>query len=138
MRLLQFKTPRVVMLMLAVVGYFSLSKAQAEGFVAPYTGYLYMQCLSGSASATSQFGTGTSPADFVAYLSGLPSSCPSVEVLVGAVNVGQTVQFGISTFWNGQNYWAFSGGTDQPSVVAFTDVCYVLGWSRENNSADRV
>jgi hypothetical protein len=100
---------------------------RAENFVVPTSGTLYMQCVGGSAGATSQFGLGTSSSNFLPYLTGLPGSCPDKEVSVGAVRAGQTVQFGISTSWNGQTYWAFSSGTDQGSVVAFTDVCNTLG-----------
>jgi len=99
----------------------------AAGFVAPYTGTLYISCAGGSAAATSTFGTGTSQANFVPYLTGLPQSCSTTPVSIGKVNAGQTVQFGMSTLWNGQTYWAFSGGTDTGSLVAFTDVCNSLG-----------
>ena len=77
----------------------------AESFTAPYGGNLYLQCIGGSAGATSHFGIGSSPANFVAYLNGLPSGCPDAEVLVGPVAAGQTVEFGISTLWLGQTYW---------------------------------
>lgn len=99
----------------------------AQGFVAPYAGTLYLQCVGGSAGATSQFGVGTTSSNFVPYLKGLPSSCPTAEVQVGAVSAGQAIQFGISTSWEGQTYWAFSSGTDQGSRVAFSDVCNSLG-----------
>jgi hypothetical protein len=101
-------------------------RAGAEVFIAPFSGNLYLKCTGGSAGATSQFGTGTSPATFKAYLSGLPG-CPTAEVLVGAVTGGQSVPFGIETFWNGQTYWAFSTSTDQGSTVSFSDVCNTLG-----------
>jgi hypothetical protein len=48
-------------------------------------------------------------------------------VLVGLVSAGQTIEFGMSTLWVGQTYYAFSGNSDQASTVAFTDVCNVLG-----------
>jgi hypothetical protein len=105
---------------------------RAENFVVPASGTLYMQCVGGSAGATSQFGLGTSPSNFVPYLTGLPGSCPDKEVSVGAVSAGQTVQFGISTAWNGQTYWAFSSGTDQGSIVSFSDVCNTLGMGGNN------
>lgn len=100
---------------------------QAENFVVPQSGSLYLQCTGGSAGATSQFGVGSSPSNFTVYLSGLPSSCPDSEVLVGPVNAGQSVEFGMSTLWGGQTFWAFSGNRDQASMVAFTDVCNNLG-----------
>ena len=114
-----------------LVGFASLllfaNVVDAESFTAPYSGNLYLQCVGGSAGATSQFGIGNSQANFVAYLNGLPSACPDAEVLVGPVAAGQTVEFGISTLWIGQTYWAFSGNTDEASTVSFTDVCNSLG-----------
>jgi uncharacterized protein (TIGR03437 family) len=102
-------------------------RAGAEVFVAPFSGNLYLKCTGGSAGATNLFGTGTSPATFKAYLSNLPGSCPTGEVLVGQVMGGQTVPFGIETLWGGQTYWAFSSSTDQGSIVSFSDVCNTLG-----------
>ena len=96
--------------------------AHAEVFVAPVSGTLYVKCVGGVSGATSQFGTGTSVGTFVSYLSSLPQSCPTNEVTVGSVVAGQSVPFGIHSSWNGADYWAFSTGTDQASVVSFTDV----------------
>ena len=115
--------------MILVVGCGSL---RAGNFVSPSTGTLYIQCVGGSAGATSEFGIGTSQANFVPYLTGLPAACPDKEVSVGTVSAGQTVQLGISTSWNSQTYWAFSSGTDQGSIVAFTDVCNTLGMGGNN------
>ncbi len=103
------------------------SVVNAESFTAPYSGNLYLQCVGGSAGATSQFGIGSSPTNFVPYLSDLPAGCPDAEVLVGPVSAGQTIEFGISTQWLGQTYWAFSFDNDPASTVAFTDVCNTLG-----------
>jgi hypothetical protein len=99
----------------------SLSQdARAESFVAPASGTLYVKCIGGSAGAVSQFGTGTSPANFVPYLNSLPASCPTLEVPVGTLTAAtQTLPFGIHTVWQGHDYWAFSTGTDQASKVAF-------------------
>jgi hypothetical protein len=71
----------------------------AENFIAPQSGNLYLQCTGGNAGATSQFGVGSSPSNFTVYLSGLPSSCPDSEGLVGPVTAGQSVEFGMSTLW---------------------------------------
>ena len=100
---------------------------RAEGFLAPSSGNLYIQCTGGTGAATSQFGTGTSPANFVPLLTSLPSACPTKEVLLGTVAAGQAVAFAIQTQWNGQTYYAFSGGTDPASVVAFSDTDNSLG-----------
>jgi hypothetical protein len=99
----------------------------AESFVPPYSGNLYLQCIGGSAGATSQVGIGSSQYNFVSYLTGLPAACPDTEVLVGPVTAGQPVEFGMSTLWLGQTYWAFSFNSDQGSTVAFSDVCNSLG-----------
>jgi hypothetical protein len=96
----------------------------------PSSATLYIKCVGGSAGAVSQFGTGTSPANFVPYLNSLPASCPTPEVPIGTVTAAtQTLpsEFGIHTVWQGRDYWAFSTGTDQASKVAFTDVNNSLG-----------
>jgi hypothetical protein len=100
----------------------AVSAVHAEDFIAPYGGNLYVKCTGGSAGATSQFGTGTSSATFKVYLDNLPSSCPTAEVLIGAVTAGQTLPFGIQTYWE-RTYWAFSTASDQGSVVSFSDSC---------------
>ena len=103
------------------------NRCSAEVFIAPNSGNLYVKCMRGNAGSKSYFGTGTSPATFKPYLTDLPGSCPTNEVLVGAVKAGQPVPFAIATYWNGQAYWAFSTSTDQPSAVSFSDVCCTLG-----------
>jgi len=109
--------PRISLLL--AIALLSSFGAHAENFVAPASGTLYISCVGGSAGAVSQFGTGTSPANFVPYLNSLPGSCPTPEVSIGAVTAGQPVQFGIETQWGGQTYWAFSDGTDEGSIVSF-------------------
>jgi uncharacterized protein (TIGR03437 family) len=100
----------------------------AESFIVPYSGNLYMSAVGGSAGAVSTFGVGTSQSNYTQYLSGLPSNpSPSGDVSIGSVKAGQTVVFGMSTFWNNQTYWAFSNATDQGSIVAFSDVNNTLG-----------
>jgi uncharacterized protein (TIGR03437 family) len=101
--------------------------AQAEVFIAPVSGTLYISCVGGSAGASSQFGTGTSIGTFTPYLFSLPQSCPTSEVSIGTVNAGQQVPFGIHTVWGGQDYYAFSTSTDEASYVAFTDTNDSLG-----------
>lgn len=105
--------------LLPAIALLSSFGAYAENFVAPASGTLYISCVGGSAGAVSQFGTGTSIANFVPYLNSLPGSCPTAEVSIGAVTAGQTVPFGIHTVWEDQDYWAFSSGTNEASIVAF-------------------
>ena len=108
--------------LLPAIASFALLTVHAENFVAPASGTLYLSCVGGNAGAVSQFGTGTSIANFVPYLSSLPGSCPTAEVSIGAVTEGQKVPFGLHTVWDGREYWAFSTGTDEASIVSFTDV----------------
>lgn len=103
-------------------------KTNGATFVVPVSGTLYVKCVGGSAAGLSQFGLGSSPTSFVSYLSALPSACPTGEIAAGQVRAGQTVQFGIQTWWAGQSYWAFSNGADFGSRVAFTDLNNHLGW----------
>lgn len=97
-------------------------------FVAPVAGTLYLKCVGGSAGAISQFGIGASPSTFVSYLSALPRACPTTEVAAERVSAGQSVPFGIQTWWSDQSYWAFSTSNDPGSLVSFTDVNNSLGW----------
>jgi uncharacterized protein (TIGR03437 family) len=114
-------------LFVTIIAISAAINANAESFIAPVSGTLFMQCVGGSAGATSQFGTGTSIGNFVSYLNSVPGSCPTTEVQVGVVTAGQTVTFGIHTLWNGRDYWAFSNGTDQASIIAFSDTHNSLG-----------
>ncbi|HEY4359524.1 MAG TPA: hypothetical protein VGN17_01075 [Bryobacteraceae bacterium] len=114
---------RNLILALIVIG----GAARAESFVALYSGKLYLKCVGGAAAATSQFGLGTSTANFVPLLNGLPGACPTAEVFAANVSAGQAVQFGIYTSFSGQNYYAFSAGTDRGSIVAFSDTDGSLG-----------
>jgi hypothetical protein len=116
----QWYVVRLVSLLVVLAA--TSTHARAESFVAPASGALYVKCVGGSAGATSQFGTGTSQANFVPYLSSLPGSCPTSEVSIGSVRAGQTIPFGVHTVWQGIDYWAFSNGSDQASTVAFSDV----------------
>ena len=112
---------KLVIALCLLSGLFPLG-ANAESFVVPFSGNLYLQAAGGDGGADTRFGIGTSPANFVAYLTGLPDNPSSrSELLVGAFQAGQTVHFGMYTVWGGQGHWAFSSGTDLPSVVAFTD-----------------
>ena len=103
------------------VFFFSPLPAFAESFVAPYSGTLYIRCIGGSAGATSDFGTGTNPADWTPYLRSLPPSCPTTEVRIGSVTTGQVVPFAMRTQWLEREYWAFSTAQDEASTAAFSD-----------------
>jgi hypothetical protein len=103
------------------------SAARADSFVMPTDGYLYLQQMRGEAAATSVFGVGTSPSDFVPLYTGLPNGpSPNGLVLVGFFSAGTTINFGIFTTFDGTG-WAFSNGTDQASLVAFSDIDNSLG-----------
>ena len=91
-------------------------------FVMPYNGTLYLLQEGGSASATTEFGLGTSPTNFVPYYTGLPGNPnPVGEVLVGNFTAGTVINFGMYTTWGTESGWAFSTGTDEASIVAFSD-----------------
>ena len=104
-------------------GTFTVTGVPKE-FVMPVSGQLYLQQKGGSAGAVTTFGLGTSPANFVPYYTGLPNDPdPTGEVSVGSFTAGTTIHFGMFT----ETGWAFSNGTDQASIVAFTDVDDSLG-----------
>jgi hypothetical protein len=99
-----------------------------QTFVMPVTGSLYLQQEGGSAAATTTFGLGTSPSNFVAYYTGLPNSpSPTGQLLAGTFTAGTLVNFGMYTTFGSQSGWAFSTGTDQASLVSFADLSNSLG-----------
>src|SRR5437667_8407170 len=58
---------------------------------------------------------------------GLPNNpSPTGLVLVGFFSAGTTINFGMFTTFDG-TAWAFSNGTDQASIVAFSDIDNSLG-----------
>jgi uncharacterized repeat protein (TIGR03803 family) len=94
-----------------------------DTFVMPYDGTLYLQQKGGEAGATTEFGIGTSPTNFVKYYSGLPNSpSPTGEVKVGYFAKGTVINFGMFTQFGAQSGWAFSAGSTPASVVAFSDI----------------
>jgi hypothetical protein len=102
--------------------------AEADEFVMPFTGDLYLQQMGGSAGGVTTFGLGTSPSNFVPYYTGLPNNpSPTGEVFVGLFNGGTTIHFGEFTTFAGQSGYAFSNDTDQASIIAFSDVDNSLG-----------
>ena len=99
-----------------------------DTFVMPFSGTLYLQQKGGEAGATTEFGVGTSPTNFVEYYRGLPNSPDPVgEVMVGSFTKGTVINFGMFTQFGTQSGWAFSSGSTQASVVAFSDVDDSLG-----------
>ncbi len=97
-------------------------------FTMPQSGQLFAKFDHGGAGAASEFGLGTSPANHVAYLTGLPNSPNTTgEVLLGSFSAGQEIPFSMKTDFFGI-YWAFS--TD-----ALTDpAVYQEVWTDRNNS----
>jgi hypothetical protein len=100
-----------------------------QEFVMPSSGYLSIQCIGGSAGGVTTFGLGTSPSNFVPLLFGLPNSRPSasVPIMAGFFSAGTTIHMGMYTTFAGDSGWAFSNGTDQASIVAFSDIDNSLG-----------
>lgn len=103
-------------------------RARADEFVMPFGGYLSVQFVGGEAGGETTFGLGTSPSNFVALLSGLPNTPSSLSTInVGFFASGITIHFGMFTTFSGSSGWAFSNGTDQASLVAFSDIDNSLG-----------
>jgi len=103
-------------------------RARADEFVLPFGGYLSVQFIGGEAGGVTTFGLGTSPSNFVALLSGLPNTPSSLSPInVGFFASGTTIHFGMFTTFSGSSGWAFSNGTDQASLVAFSDIDNSLG-----------
>lgn len=111
-----------------VLSLISMGAANGDEFVMPITGDLFLQQMGGEAGGVTSFGLGTSPANFIPLYTGLPNNAnPTGEVLAGMFNSGTTIHFGEFTVFAGLSGFAFSNGTDQASVVAFTDVDNSLG-----------
>jgi hypothetical protein len=97
-------------------------------FVMPTNGYVSFQFIGGSAGGITQFGLGTSPSNFVSLLTGLPNNPSSMAIInAGYFTAGSIVQMGMFTTFAGMSGWAFSSGTDQASIVAFSDTHDTLG-----------
>ena len=97
-------------------------------FVMPFSGDVYLQQMGGSAGATTTFGLGTSPSNFVPYYTGLPNDpSPTGGVYIGYYTEGTTLNFGMYTTFGQQEGWAFSVRNDVPSVVSFSDPDNNLG-----------
>jgi len=97
-------------------------------FVVPFDGRLSLQAVGGEAASSGRadFGLGTSPTNFVPVLTGLAPNTSS-EVVVGIFTTGDTIHFGMRATFAGNTAWGFSNGSDQPSLVAFSDMDNSLG-----------
>jgi hypothetical protein len=132
---LHSSTLNLSIVLLALLGLLSLAPAPAWAnsipiteFVMPTSGYVSFQVIGGSAGGTTQFGLGTSPSNFVSLLSGLPNNPSSLAIInAGYFTAGSIVQMGMFTTYAGMSGWAFSSGTDQASIIAFSDTHDTLG-----------
>ena len=123
------------MLLLTLLGLLTTASTPAwadsipvEEFVMPKSGYVSFQFIGGSAGGVTQFGLGTSPSNFVSLLTGLPNNPSSLKIInAGFFSAGSIVQMGMFTRFAGMSGWAFSSGTDQASIVAFSDTHNTLG-----------
>ena len=105
-----------------------LGAAEGNEFVMPIDGNLFLQQMGGEAGGVTSFGLGTSPSNFDVLYTGLPNNpSPVGEVLAGFFTAGTTIHFGEFTTFAGLEGYAFSNGTDQASVVAFSDIDDSLG-----------
>jgi hypothetical protein len=122
-----FTTP-ILLIMLLGFPALAPTHARADEFVMPFGGYLSVQSIGGEAGGVTTFGLGTSPSNFVAYLKGLPNTPSSLSAInVGFFASGTTIHLGMFTTFAGASGWAFSNGTDQASIVAFSDIDNSLG-----------
>lgn len=103
-------------------GNFEGEPTDLVNFIVPQDGTLYVQGLGGLAGWRSEFGFGTSAADYNAVLTNLPRYTD--EVAVGPVNAGELLHF---IFKTGSTY-AFSTGSTFADHEAFTDRNNSLGW----------
>jgi hypothetical protein len=106
----------------------ALATANADEFVMPVTGGLFLQQKGGEAGGITTFGLGTSPSNFIPIYTGLPNNPnPVGEVFVGLFNAGTTIHMGEFTEFGDLNGFAFSNSTDEASTVAFSDIDNSLG-----------
>ena len=91
----------------------------AESFVAPFGGRLYMEVVRDDGGEW-RFGLGTTSGNCRMTFSNV-SSTPSGETLVGAFSTGETLHFCMYTRFGANSAWAFSNAIDLASLVAFTD-----------------
>jgi len=99
---------------------------QANLFIMPRDGDVFIRAVGGSAGAISNFGLGHNTADFHAYLFNLPAIQPN-EVDIGHFSSGEVVPFAIFTTFSG-TFYAFSTDTSTPaSRTAFMDLDNSLG-----------
>lgn len=116
------------MLLIVLLVFQAIPSARADEFVMPFGGYLSVQSIGGEAAGVTTFGLGTSPNNFVAYLTGLPNNPSSLSAInVGFFATGSTIHMGMFTTFAGGSGWAFSNGMDQASIVAFSDIDNSLG-----------
>jgi hypothetical protein len=100
--------------------------ARADEFVMPSAGEVFIKGSGGTGGARSNFGLGSTIADFHPYLSNLPAQ--TTEVDLGHFDAGQVVPFAmISTF--DRTEYAFSTDSVTPgSRTAFMDLDNSLGY----------
>lgn len=101
-----------------------------QTFVMPYNATMYLQQEGGSAAASTEFGTGAWPTNFVQGYSGLPNNPdPTGQVRVGTFDAGTIVNFGVYSVYGSQTGWAFSDevGNNQAALVSFADLSNSLG-----------
>jgi hypothetical protein len=125
-----FRTP-FFLSVLVCFSFFASLPARADTiqeFVMPIGGSVSIQFLTGEAGGVTTFGLGTSPSDFIALLTGLPNSPSSLQPInIGSFAAGAIIHMGMFTTFGGASGWAFSSGTDQASIIAFSDTTNSLG-----------
>ena len=131
------RKPAQTILVLTLLGLFAIgpTRAWADGideFAIPSSGYLSIQFIGGSGGAggVTNFGLGTAPSNFVplftVFFNG-GTNPPMSVINLGFFSKGTVIQMGMFSTSAGASGWAFSTGTDQASIVAFSDIDNSLG-----------
>ncbi len=97
-------------------------------FTVPVNGRLFLQPMGGEASADTEFGIVASSGKRIPFFTGLPNNPhPNTSVSAGLFTTSDEVHFyELTTFFNSTQF-AFSDGTDFPSLEAFSDRDNSLG-----------
>lgn len=103
--------------------------SHASPFYVPVSSRMFVRFVTGEAAATTTFGIRAPGNVLLPLLSGLPNTPSRLEpVYAGQFSAGEFVDFYEFTSWSGVDQYAFSTGTDQASLEAFTDRDNSLGW----------
>ena len=113
---------KIISLLTVTGAILCVSPSKAETFVMPVDGKLYLEVVNAKPGAEWKFGVGTSAANCQVFLASLPdTSFPKGEIPVENAHAGSPVPFCMWSKYGASSAWAFSGGSDAASQVAFWD-----------------